>query len=236
MCLIPIFPPLFSNSLPSMSHSLLPLLLPMSSPFIFPLPPSPSLPPSLHSLSLAPSISPSPYRGQTSTVDMRLDETILQAVCVSTEKNKGNTKLYIFTEKPDSTPAAYVISIICMYASLSVTPCLPLSLTRFLASSLTYLLSHSLTTFLFPSLPPYLSPYLSFPPSFAFFLSPVHLSLSSYPPLSLSDPMHTSLTAAQKRAYYYQNCQFEYVVTPPTYKNLRHSFRKLTALLEESKV
>ena len=48
--------------------------------------------------------------------------------------------------------------------------------------------------------------------------------------------MHTSLTEAQKRAYYYHNCQFEYVVNPPTYKNVRHSFNKLSAVLEESKV
>jgi hypothetical protein len=106
-------------------------------------------------LRAAPTLS---HRGHSGGTDMRLDEAILQAVCVSTETTRGSTKLYIFTEKPDSTPTA------------------------------------------------------------------------------LSDPMHTGLTAAQKRAYYYHNCQFEYIVSPPTFKNVRHSFRKLSALLEENKV
>jgi hypothetical protein len=97
-------------------------------------------------------------RGQSGGSGMCLDEAILQAVCMSTEKARASTKLYIFTEKPESTPTA------------------------------------------------------------------------------LSDPMHTSLTEAQKRAYYYHNCQFEYSVTPPTFKNIRHSLNKLAAVLEESKV
>jgi hypothetical protein len=107
-------------------------------------------------LRAAPTLS---HRGQSGSTDMRLDEAILQAVCVSTEQAQGSTKLYIFTEKPDSTSAA-----------------------------------------------------------------------------ALSDPMHTTLTAAQKRAYYYHNCQFHYSVSPPIFKNVRHSFRKFSALLEESKV
>ena len=33
---------------------------------------------------------------------------MLQAVCIATERAQGSTRLFIFTEKPDSTPAACV--------------------------------------------------------------------------------------------------------------------------------
>ena len=88
----PSLPPLFTY----FPLSLLPLLSPHP-PTLFPHPPS------LPTSSLPP---PSPRRGQSGRSGMCLDEAILQAVCVFTEKAQGGTKLYIFTEKPESTTGA----------------------------------------------------------------------------------------------------------------------------------
>ena len=43
--------------------------------------------------------------------DMCLDQAVLQAVCIATERAQGSTRLFIFTEKPDSTPAACVARV-----------------------------------------------------------------------------------------------------------------------------